>query len=102
MHAAAADIDSHSATAAEFRVQLAHFRRHFGADYHSFTTQFATFVMVNSETMVAAENHPNFGRGSHAALAVGNESEAQWAWPTPSPSLVACQEAVGDCVSGNN
>ena len=81
MLAAAPDIDSHSATAAEFRVQLAHFRRHFGPDYHSFTTQFATFVMVNSETMVAAENHPNFGRGStHAALAVGNESEAQWAW----------------------
>ena len=62
MHAPAADIDSHSATAAEFRVQLAHFRRHFGPDYHSFTTQFATFVMVNSETMVAAENHPNFGQ----------------------------------------
>lgn len=75
------DIDSHAATADVFREQLAHFRNTFGNDYHSFTTEYATFVMINSESLIATENHPNFGSGDmHNALAVQDEAEEQWRW----------------------
>ena len=75
------DIDSHAATAEIFREQLAHFRNTFGVDYHSFTTEHATFVMINSESLIATENHPDFGSGDiHHALAVQEEADAQWKW----------------------
>lgn len=75
------DTDSHAATAQLFREQLAHFRDTFGVDYHSFTTEHATVVMINSESLIASENHPDFGSASiHHALAVQDEAEGQWQW----------------------
>lgn len=64
------DVNPHAATAAEFREQLQHYRDNFGPDYHSFTTTHATFVMVNSESLIADEDHPEVGSGViHPALA---------------------------------
>lgn len=76
------DVDSLAATAAEFREQLEHYRSTFGrgVDYHSFTTEHATFVMVNSESLIAAEARPENSGAVRPGLDVQAVSEEQWAW----------------------
>ena len=45
-------------------------------DYHSFTTQHATFVLINSETLIA----PYLGLSGTTDPWVLNQTDAQWQW----------------------
>ena len=86
------DVNSDAPTAASFKGQLDHYRTTFGVDYHSFETQFATFVMINSESLILPELGLNCTgsatsqrccAGSQCAALdkyIANETEAQWAW----------------------
>jgi hypothetical protein len=47
------DVNSASTTVPELKTQLDHYHSTFGVDYHSFATKYASFVMVNSETLIA-------------------------------------------------
>ena len=69
-------MNSEAATAEDFAKQLAHFRQTFGADYHSFSTTFATFVLINSESLIV----PELGLNGTRDPGILNESAAQWSW----------------------
>ena len=49
------DVNSEASTASGFAQQLAHYRTAFGVDYSSFETKFATFVLINSESLIVPE-----------------------------------------------
>ena len=70
------DVDSMAENASVFRSMLDHYRASFGVDYHSFRTTFATFVMINSESLIA----PHLGLNGTMDPWVLNQSETQWAW----------------------
>ena len=74
-----------AATVQEFDAQREHYRLNFGLDYHSFETQFATFVMINSEMLIAAsDGRREWGDGpTHSFPALPGlqaEADEQWAW----------------------
>eukprot|EP01052_Picozoa_sp_SAG31_P030042 SAG31_NODE_3047_length_4749_cov_3.010968_1_plen_436_part_00 len=73
------DVNSADGNLSNFQAQLGHYRSTFGVDYHSFRTQHATFVMVNSESLIS----PGLGFvGKPAATSpwLVNETETQWKW----------------------
>ena len=86
------DVNGDGGNSSTFLGQLGHYRTTFGVDYHSFETQYATFVMINSETMILPELGLNCTgsaasqrccAGSQCAALdkyIANETEAQWAW----------------------
>ena len=60
-------------TSSNFETQIEQFRSTYGADYSSFTTRFATVVMVDSEALIweeqgGAREPPNACRRSSEAL----------------------------------
>ena len=74
-----------AATVLEFDAQREHYRENFGLDYHSFETQHATFVMINSEMLIAAsDGRREWGDGpTHSFPALPGlraEADEQWAW----------------------
>ena len=70
------DVNSEASTPAGFAQQLAHYREAFGADYHSFETKFATFVLINSESLIV----PELGLNGTTDPSVLNESATQCTW----------------------
>lgn len=71
------DIDSNTDDEAKFTKQLSWFRKNYGADYHSFETRYATFIMINSESLLL----PHLGLdGKTPSKALKNETETQWSW----------------------
>ena len=56
--------------------QLSHYRQTFGPDYHSFSTTFATFVLVNSESLIV----PELGLNGTRDPGIINETSTQWSW----------------------
>ena len=73
------DVNSADGNLSDFQTQLGHYRSTFGVDYHSFRTQHATFIMVNSESLIS----PGLGFvGKPAATSswLVNETETQWKW----------------------
>ena len=70
------DVNSEATSASGFAQQLAHYRSSFGVDYHSFETQFATFVLLNSESLIV----PELGLNGTTDPSVLNESATQWSW----------------------
>ena len=70
------DVNSEANSPAGFAEQLAHYRAAFGADYSSFETQFATFVLINSESLIV----PELGLNGTTDRSVLNESATQWSW----------------------
>lgn len=70
------DVNSEAASASDFAQQLAHYRAAFGPDYSSFETQFATFVLINSESLIV----PELGLNGTTDPSVRNESATQWSW----------------------
>jgi len=71
------DVNSAGTNLNEFKSQLEHYHATFGRDYHSFTTLYATFIMVNSESLIA----PALGlKGSRSDPWLVNQTETQWAW----------------------
>ena len=70
------DVNSMEKNATVFKTMLRHYHASFGVDYHSFRTEFATFVMINSESLIA----PHLGLNGTTDPWVLNQSETQWAW----------------------
>lgn len=83
------DVNSDAPDASSFEDQLAHYRNTFGQDFHSFRTQFASFIMINSEALIL----PHLGLDGKALDAfLANETETQWAWMER--ELAAAQKAT--------
>eukprot|EP00729_Bicosta_minor_P018292 gene18292-27137_t len=70
------DVNSEADTPSEFAQQLAHYRFAFGSDYSSFETRFATFVLINSESLIV----PELGLNGTTDPCVLNETATQWSW----------------------
>lgn len=64
-------------TSSNFETQIEQFRSTYGADYSSFTTRFATVVMVDSEALIWEEQG---GAREPPNAQMRNESETQWTW----------------------
>jgi hypothetical protein len=71
------DVDSNAKTADGFLDQLAHYRSAFGPDYHTFSTRFADFFLIDSEALIVATLGLN---GTVTDPRILNETETQWRW----------------------
>ena len=70
------DVNSEATTSDAFMEQLSHYRATFGANYHSFSSEYAEFVMIDSESLIV----PYLGMNGTTDPGVLNETAVQWQW----------------------
>jgi predicted phosphodiesterase len=70
------DVNSESKTAQDFMGQLSHYRAAFGTNYHSFSTRYAEFFLIDSESLIV----PYLGLNGTTNQQILNETQTQWHW----------------------
>jgi hypothetical protein len=56
--------------------QLSHYRTTFGVNYHSFSSEYADFFLIDSESLII----PYLGLNGTTDPGILNETKVQWEW----------------------